>query len=55
MDGKELVVKLDDMKPKFANALPSYCGFNQDHVIRTVLTEVQKSPNLMKCTFNSIA
>jgi len=55
MDGKQLVVKLDEMKPKFANALPSYCGFNQDHVIRTVLTEVQKSPNLMKCTFNSIA
>ena len=55
MDGKQLVVKLDEMKPKLANALPSYCGFTQEHVIRTVLTEVQKSPNLMKCTFNSIA
>lgn len=55
MNGKDLVVKLDEMKPKFANALPSYCGFTQEHVIRTVLTEVQKSKNLLRCTFNSIA
>ena len=54
MDGKELTVKLGDMQTKFAKALPSYCGFNQEHMIRTVLTEVQKSQKLMKCTFNSI-
>ena len=55
MNGKELTVKLSDMQTKFGKALPSYCGFNQEHMIRTVLTEVQKSQSLLKCTFNSIA